>query len=75
MDWKPERAVQAKVRDLKKKQKKHDYWSMPREEHSAPVYKWRLFLDFWSTMGFLPKRHQFLPCTKFYTVNDSICSQ
>jgi len=29
------------------------------EEHSTPVYKWRLLPDFWSTMGFIPKRHQF----------------
>jgi hypothetical protein len=35
---------------------------MPREEHSAPVYKWRLLQDFWSTMGSIPRRHQWLPC-------------
>jgi len=26
-------------------------------------------------MGFIPKRHQLLPCAWFYPVNDSICSQ
>ena len=36
------------------------------EEHSALVYKWRLLPDFESTMGFIPKRHQLLPYTRFY---------
>jgi len=36
------------------------------EEDSALVYKWRLLPDFESTMGFIPKRHQLLPYTRFY---------
>jgi len=36
------------------------------EEHSALVYKWRLLPDFESTVGFIPKRHQLLPYTRFY---------
>jgi len=48
---------------------------MPREDHSMSFYKWRLLPDFRSTMGYLPKRHQLLPCTRFYTVNGSICSR
>ena len=35
------------------------------EEHSALVYKWRLLPDFWSTMGFIPKRHRSVLCTGF----------
>jgi len=45
------------------------------EEHSALVYKWRLLPDFESTMGFIPKRHQLLPYTRFYPVSGSTCSQ
>jgi len=44
-------------------------------KHSVPIYKWRLLPDFRSTMSFIPKRHQLLPCAGFYPVNGSICSQ
>jgi len=50
VDWKPERAVQAKVRDFQKKektkQKKHDYWSVPTRKHSGSACKWRFLKDF-----------------------------
>ena len=48
---------------------------MSREEHSAPIYKWRILSDFRSTMSCLPKRHQLPPCARFYTVDGPICSQ
>ena len=75
MDWKLERAIQAKVRDFQNKTKRHDCWSAPMEEHSTLVYKWQLLPDFRSTMSFIPKRHQLLPCAGFCPVNGSICSQ
>jgi len=79
VDWKPERAIQAKVRDFSKKKKyitkKHDCWGAPMEEHSTLVYKWQLLPDFESTMGFAPKRHQLLPSTGCYPVCSSIYSQ
>ena len=45
------------------------------EEHSMLVYKWWLLPDFRSTMSFIPKRHQLLPCAGFYPVSGPICSQ
>ena len=48
---------------------------MPMEEHSTLVYKWQLLPDFRSTMSFIPKRHQLLPCDGFCPVNGSICSK
>jgi len=53
VDWKPERAVQAKVRDSQ--QKKNDWWGSSTGEHFASVCKWRLLPDFRSTMGYLPR--------------------
>jgi len=29
------------------------------------THKWRLLPDFWSTMGFTPRRHRSVPCTGF----------
>ena len=77
MDWKPERAIQAKVRDFQNKDKKksNGCWGAPMEEHSTLVYKWQLLPDFESTMGFVPKRHQLLPSTRFYPVCSPIYSQ
>jgi hypothetical protein len=69
VDWKPERAIQAKVRDSKKKNKKSmTAEAHPWEKHSSTVCKWRLLPDFW-LMGFIPKKclfhHQLIcvgPC-------------
>jgi len=56
VDWKPERAVQAKSGIFKTKQKKQSYdcWNTLREEYIAPVQKWRLFPRFQVKSGLSP---------------------
>jgi len=73
VDWKPERAIQAKVRDFQKK-------SMTAEAHQwRNTLRWStnsvFFQTFGSTMDFVPKRHQLLPSTGFYPVCSSVYSQ
>jgi len=81
MDWKSERAVQEKVWDSKKKnkRKRHEDWSVPMEEHSVSVCIWRLLPDFQLIMSFLPRKcllpHQLVPCSWPHPVNGSICPQ
>jgi len=78
VDWKPVRAVQAKVRDSKertKSKKEHDYWSVPTRKYSGSIYKWWLLPDF-GLMGFIPKKcllhHQLIHHTGIYPDNGLI---
>jgi len=75
VDWKPEWAVQAKVMDWKETKRK-EAWRL------KCVIKITLYASLQMatssrllTMGFLPRRHQLLPCAGFHLVNGSICSQ
>jgi len=45
------------------------------EEHSAPVYKWRLLPGFWVKNGFSPRRNQLLPYVGVHLINGSMFSQ
>jgi hypothetical protein len=46
VDWRPEREIQAKVRDLKEKKQSMTAKAHLWEKHSDSVCKWRLLLDF-----------------------------
>jgi len=53
---------------------------MPREEHSAPIYKWRLLPELQLIMSYLPKGHWLPPCPGFIPpmarfVHDNINSE
>jgi len=58
VDWKPERAVQTKIRDFQEKQKQkkqsYDCWNTLMGEYTAPVQKGDFFQDFKSRVDFLP---------------------
>ena len=70
MDWKPERAVQAKVRDSKIKIKSNSCWNALMEEYTAPVQNWRLLPRFVShEWSFSPWKHQLLLCTELTISN------
>jgi len=70
VDWKPERAVQAKVRDSKIKIKSNSCWNALMEEYTAPVQNWRLLPRFLSQeLSFSPWKHQLLLCTELTISN------
>jgi hypothetical protein len=74
VDWKPERAVQAKVRDFQKKKKT---WLLKHARGKALCVGLQMTTSsrfFWLTMGFIPRRHLLLPCAWFFTVNSAIVS-
>ena len=77
MDWKPERAIQAKVRDFQNKIKQKNMIAEACQWRN--ILRWSTNGNFFQTLGqqwaLFQKRHQLLPCDGFCPVNGSICSK
>jgi len=79
VDWKPERAVQTKVRDFQNKRENKTKSMTAEAHHWRNTLRWSTNGDFFRTLSqqwaLSSKRHQLLPYTGFYPLSGSTCSQ